>query len=108
MDLADHLAAAEERFRFLEEFRLAVEDPDPRRPQHLVAAEREEVRVEALDIDRHVGRRLGCVNDADRTDLMGSLRDLFDGIDRPEDVRAQGHRHDLRVAGEEVVVLLHL
>src|SRR2546427_9796880 len=40
VDLADHLAAAEERFRFLEEFRLAVEDANPRRPQHLVAAER--------------------------------------------------------------------
>ena len=70
-------------------------------------AEREEVGIEALHVNGHVRRRLGRVDDTDRSDLVRPLRDLFDWVNRPQDVRAQGHRHDLRPVCEEVIVLFH-
>ena len=70
-------------------------------------AERQEVGIQALDVDRHVRGGLGRVDDADRADLVGPFRDLLDRVDGAQHVGAQGHRHDLRAVRQEGIVLFH-
>src|SRR5437773_7079774 len=107
VDLADHLSPAHQWLHLLEPLLLPVQHPDPRGTEHLVAAEREEVRVHLLDVHGHVVDALGAVHDANRTDLVGPLRDLLDRVDRPEDVRCVRDRDDLRPLRDQGVVVLH-
>ena len=72
-----------------------------------MAAEREEVAVNLLDVHGHVRHALRRVDDTDRADLVCPLRDLLDGVDRPEDVRAVRDGDDLRPLRDQLVVILH-
>ena len=107
VDLTNHLAPAHEGLHLLQAVLLAVQDPDARWPEHLVAAEGEEVTIDLLDIDRHVGNALRRIDDADRTNLVRALRDLLDRIDRAEDVRAVRDGNDLRPLRDQLVVIFH-
>ena len=58
---ADHAPAAQERRHGLQQLALAVEHADARRPQHLVAAEDEEIDVQGLHVGLLVRHALGPV-----------------------------------------------
>ena len=62
LNLADHVAAGKERRHRFEQLALAVEQADAGRAEHLVAAEREEIDVERLHVDRHMRNALRAVD----------------------------------------------
>jgi hypothetical protein len=98
VDLADHLAAGEERRHRLEQLAPGPQGPRAHRAEHLVAAERVEVRAELLDVDRHVRHGLGAVDEDERARGVGHLDHLADRVDRPERVRDVGERDELRLS----------
>src|SRR5437867_2081567 len=75
------------RRHLLEERALAVEDADARRPVHLVPAERVEVAVERLDVDREVRHGLRAVDERHGTRAVCERDHLPDGVDGAERVR---------------------
>ena len=101
VDLADHLAAGEERRHRLEQLAPGPQRAGAHRGQHLVAAERVEVGAELLDVDRHVRHGLGAVDQDQRAGRVGHLDHLPDGVDRAERVRDVGERHELRLEPQE-------
>ena len=64
-DFLDHFAAAHERGHGFEKARLAIEHAAGGRAAHLVAAEREEIAIQRLHIDRHVRDALRAVHEND-------------------------------------------
>ena len=101
MDLADHLAAGEERRHRLEQLAPRPERARAHRGEHLVAAERVEVGPEVLDVDRHVRHGLGAVDEDERAGRVGHLDHLADRVDRAQRVRDVGERDELRAETEE-------
>ena len=101
MDLADHLAAGEERRHRLEQLAPGPERAGAHRGQHLVAAERVEVGAELLDVDRHVRHGLGAVDEDEGAGGVGHLDHLADRVDRPQRVRDVGERDELRAEPQE-------
>ena len=79
----------------LEELGLRVQAAARRRPQHLVAAEREEVAVQLGDGDTVVRDELRGVHRDDRAHRVGGLDQLAERRDRPQGVGHPGHRQDL-------------
>ena len=93
----------------LEELLPAPERPDPARAAQLVRRESEEVAAECLHVDRAVRRRLGSVDDDDRTLFVGPRRDPLNRVDRSERVRDEPHPDDLdRVVSREIVESVEL
>ena len=101
VDLADHLAAGEERRHRLEQLAPRPQGARAHRRQHLVAAERVEVGAELLDVDRHVGHGLRAVDEHERARRVGHLDHLADRVDRAQRVRDVGERDELRVELQE-------
>ena len=86
VDVADHLATAEERRHRVEELGARPEAADPGGPEHLVAGETDEVGVPLAHVD-------------------GEVRDGLRGVDedlRPRGVRGVGERPDLVDRAEHV------
>ena len=103
LDLADHLATAEERRHGLEQPAAPVECSDPGRPQHLVAREGHEIAVQLLHVDRAVRHALGRVHGEQRAGRVGGARDLGDRVHGAEHVRNVDHRDELRApVGEQL------
>ena len=59
---ADHAAAAQKRRHRFEQFAAAVEHADARGPEHLVAAEGQEIGAQRLHVGRQVRHALGRVD----------------------------------------------
>ena len=79
----------------LEDARLAVDDADAGRREHLVAGEHEEVAVERLHVDPHVRHRLRAVDDDDGAMPVrhgDHLADRRDGAERVRDLRERDER----------------
>ena len=101
VDLADHLAAGEERRHRLEQLAPSPQRTRAHRGEHLVAGERVEVGAERLDVDRHVRDGLGAVDQHERPGRVGHLDHLADRVDRAERVADVGERDELRLQPEE-------
>src|SRR5262245_9701646 len=101
VDLADHLAAGEERRHRFEQLAPGPQRAGAHRGQHLVAAERVEVGAEILDVDRHVGHGLGTVDQDEGAGVVGRLDHLLDRVDRAQRVRDVGERDELRLQPEQ-------
>ena len=83
---ADHAPAAQERRHGLQQLPLAVEHAHARRPQHLVAAEDEEIDVQGLHVGLLVRHALGPVDQHQCPGLVRAANDLGHGIDRAQHV----------------------
>ncbi len=103
VDLADHLAAGEERRHRLEQRPAAPQRARPGRRQHLVAAERVEVAPDGRDVDRDVRHGLGAVDQHQRARLVGPARHVLDRVDRAQRVRHVGERDELGLELEQDV-----
>ena len=97
----DHLAAALVGGQRVEALALAVEHADAGRPVNLVAGEGVEVGVQVLDIDRHVRRRLGAVDQHRNPARVRACDDLLDGHDGAERVGDVGHGDQARARADE-------
>ena len=87
VDLADHLAARQERRHRLEQLAPRPQRARPHRRQHLVAAERVEVAAELLHVDRDMRHGLCAVDEDERARGMRHLDHLARRRDRPERIR---------------------
>ena len=101
VDLADHLAPAEERIHLLEELALGVQPAGGRRAEHLVPAEREEVAVQLGDVDGAVGNELRPVDEDHGADGVRGLDEVAQRRQRPEGVRHPGDGEDLRALRQQ-------
>ena len=101
VDLADHLAARQERRHRLEQLPPRPQRAGTHRREHLVTAERIEVGTESLDVDRHVRDGLGAVDQHERAGRVGHLDHLRDRVDGPERIRHMGERDELRLEPEQ-------
>ena len=101
VDLADHLAAGQERRHRLEQLAAGPQRARAHRAEHLVAAEHVEIRADRLDVDRDVRDRLGPVDQHQRARLVGELDHLADLVDRAQRVRHVGERDELRLEPQE-------
>ena len=101
VDLADHLAAGQERRHRLEQLAPRPQRARAHRRQHLVAAEGVEVAAERPDVDRHVRHGLGAVDQDQRARGVGHLGHLADRVDRAERVRDVGERDELGLEPEQ-------
>ena len=87
LDPLDHVAASQKRRHRLQQRAASPQHADPGWPAHLVAGEGVEVDPEILDVDRHVGHRLGAVHQDESAGSVRRIGDRLDGIDRPQGVR---------------------
>ena len=101
VDLADHVAAGEERGHGLEQLASRPERARAHRGEHLVPAERVEVGAECLDIHRHVRNGLGAVDQHQRPGRVGHVDHLADRVDRAQRVRHVGEGDELGLQPEE-------
>ena len=90
VDLADHLAAGQERRHRLEQLAPRPQRAGAHRAEHLVAAERVEVGAERLDVDRHVRDGLGAIDQHERAGGVGHLDHLADRVDRARACSTRG------------------
>ena len=93
--VGDHVAAAEERRRGVEQLGSTPQQPDSRRAAHLVAGERDEVGVPCLhvgDVVRHV---LAGVDDGERPGPMSSVGEQSHRGERAEHVAHRREGEDL-------------
>ena len=81
------MAARHERIHGQQQLRLAPEEADGARSQHLVAADRHEVGAERLHVDPLVRRRLRGVGDVDRAALVRPGGDPRNVVGATEDIR---------------------
>ncbi len=102
---ANHIAAELERIHGLQQLRLAPQDPNPRRAVKLVARENQEIDPQLPHIHRPVRHTLGTIDQDQRSPGMGLLRQLADGVDRPEHVGHAGHGHEFCAVGQHVIQL---
>ena len=93
-DVADHLAAAEERRHRVEQLVAGPQRADPGRAEHLVRREGDEVGVPRLHVGRDVRHELARVDEDERAVRVRGVGERTDVVDRAEHVR---HRAD----GEE-------
>ena len=100
---ADHAAAAQERRHGVQQRLAAVQDPDSRRPQHLVTAERHEIGVPGLHIGRRMRHALRRVDQHQRTGRVRLGHDLRHRIDRAQHIRDRRDRHQARPFVEQCV-----
>ena len=101
VDLADHLAAGQERRHRLEQLAPRPQRARAHRAEHLVAAEHVEVGTERLDVDRHVRHGLGAIDQDERAGRVGHLDHLADRVDRAQRVRHVGERDQLRLEPQQ-------
>ena len=104
VDLADHLAAGEERRHRLEQLAARPEDARTHRRQHLVAAEDVEIGAEILHVDGQVRHGLRTVDQHQRSYRMRHLDHLADRVDRSERVRHLREGDELRTEPQEHLV----
>ena len=99
-----HFAAAHIRGHGFEQAFLTVEHADACGAIDLMAAESEEVAVEVLHVDRHVGHALRAV-DEDRDVMgMGCCDDVVYGVYSAEHIADVGDCHDAGVWREQTIV----
>ena len=103
--VADHVAAALPRRQDFVQLFLDEDGADAGRAENLVAGEDEEIGAHLLHVDRHVGDRLGAVDDDARAVALGHLRHFLDRQDRAQAVRRLRQRDDLRARAEHLLVL---
>ena len=107
-DLADDLAAAEERLQRLQHLAPAVEHADAGGSPQLVPGERVEIGAERRHVDREVWRRLGAVEEHPGPRRLRALDDLRNRVDRAEHVRDVGERHEPGPPREEPLECLEV
>ena len=84
-------------------FAATVQHADPRRSEHLVAAERHEIGVQRLDIDGAVRNTLCRVDQHQRTDRVGFGNDGGNGIHGSQHVGDFGDGHQARPRSEQII-----
>src|SRR5207302_390381 len=92
---ADHVTAVKERTHLLEYFRATPQAARARRREHLVAAERYEVRAEVLHVHRGVRYSLRNVHEDRRAGGTRLGRDLLDRVHGSEPIRGVRDRQEL-------------
>src|SRR5713226_3310620 len=107
-DLADHVAAAHERWHGFQELDLAVQEAAAGGSQHLVAGGGQEVAVQVLHVHRHVRHALGAVQQDDGAGGMRQPGQLFNGVDGAEHVGHVADGHQLGAIGDEPPALFHI
>ena len=89
-DLADHVAAEQERLHVFQDAAPAVQAADAGGAEHLVAGKGEEVAVHGAHVNGHVGDTLGAV-DADQGAVgVRHAAELVNGVDGAQHVRHLG------------------
>ena len=78
----DHLAAAVPGRHCVQQLGAAVEGASSSGSAHFVAGEGEEIAAEFLDIDRHVARALGGIDQRGGADRTRFRAEFFHRIDR--------------------------
>mmetsp|Transcript_74937 Transcript_74937/g.193395 ORF Transcript_74937/g.193395 Transcript_74937/m.193395 type:complete len:283 (-) Transcript_74937:553-1401(-) len=109
-DLVDHLAAAEEGRRRLQQISLAPEEADASGPAHLVAARHEPVGPKPLHVNGHVRHALAGIDEDLRSYGVAPLCDPLDRVHAAQHVRDVGHGHQASALAEqalEVVAIEH-
>jgi hypothetical protein len=106
--LADHTAAPHEWRHILKEREFAVECPGAHRPEHLVPREGEEVSIERLHVDRHVGNALRAVDDDDGSGVVRHANDLGRRINRAQAIRDVRKRYQSRSLGQKLLQVLEI
>ena len=102
-----HFSSAHVGRDAVEPFLFSVEDAYSCRAVYLVAAEGEEVTVELLHVDGHVGCALGSVDEDRNVVFVGNTDDVVDGIDGAQDVADVCDADDSGMLVEELLVLVH-
>ena len=97
----DHVAAADERRHLLEQLAPPVQDPDPGRAVRLVSGPGVEIGIDRRQVHRHLGDRLGSVDQDHRAGVVRPLRDRGYRVDRAEHVRDVNDRDQLRLPLEQ-------
>ena len=100
--VGDHVAAAEERRRGIEQLAAAPQRPDTGRPAHLVAGEGDEVGVPNLHVGDVVGHELAGVDHRQRTGGVSGRAQLGDGRERAEHVAHGTERQHLGAVEQRV------
>ena len=95
-DGVDHLSPTEEGRHRLEQVLADPHGANAGGAEHLVCTDGVRVDAERLHVDRHVGRRLGTVDEGEGAHFVGHARHVGNGVDDPEDV---GHVADGEDAG---------
>ena len=93
LDVADHLAAAEERLHAVQQLLAGGQHPDPHGAERLVPGEPEEVDPQVVQPDPGVGHGLGGVGQDQGPGGMGPPGDLGHRVDGAEHVRHGRHGH---------------
>ena len=105
-DVADHAPAAQERRHGLQQLPFSEQHADPRRPEHLVPAEGQEITVQRLHVGHQVRHALGAVDQHQGARLVGAANDFLDRVDRAQHVRDGRDRHDSGPLGQQLVQLV--
>ena len=103
-DVADHLAATEERRHRLEQLVAGPQRADAARSEELVRGERDEVGVPCLHVGAHVGHVLAGVDEDERVVRVGGVGERADLVDRAEHVRHRADREQLRAVEQLVEI----
>ncbi len=101
VDLADHLAAGQERRHRIEQLASRPQRPGAHRRQHLVAAEGIEVDAQVLHVDLEVRHGLRPIDEHERAGRVRHLGHLLDRVDGAQRVRDVGERHELWLEPEQ-------
>ena len=101
-DVADHLAATEERRDRFEDLLAGPQTADAGRSEHLVAGEAERVGAERDNVSGDVRGRLRTVDKHSRADRVRRVGDLPNRVQRAQHVACRGdadepHALELRV-----------
>ena len=90
-----HSAASHEWVGLLKKIVFSIEDADAGWAAHLVSAHREEIAIKVFDVDLHMRRGLGAIDNKDRAMFVGDCGEFFDWGDIAKDVGDLGHCDDL-------------
>ena len=97
-DLANHVAAREERRHRVEQGPFPVKKTDAGRAAHFVAARHEEIDVERAHVDGEMRRGLRAVDQDDRSGRVRARHDVRERRDRAERVGNVRERDELDAA----------
>ncbi len=76
--------------------------------EHFVAAESDEIGVDRLHIERPMRHMLRGIDQHQRASRVGTPHNLFDRVDRAQDIRHGSDRDETSSVGQEPVELVEL
>ena len=90
----------------MQQFASCPKDPDTHWTQHLVAGESQEVATERTHVNGNMRRRLGGIDQCQRSRLPRTRADLRRGIDIAGNIRDVAESEDARPVAELAIQVL--